>query len=123
ERRSRGLDERHGEFGGNDLRERRLAQSRWPREQDVVKRLAAACGGGDRHRQLILDRLLPDEILQPPRAPLAVELELVARQLLGRLDPLRRTAQLRALRNAWAISSSVVCPSAPSSSSSISLTP
>ena len=53
----------------------------------MVERLAAAGGGRDRHRELVLDRLLADEVLQPAGAQRAVEL--VVGQLLGILDPRR----------------------------------
>ncbi len=118
-----GLHERDVELGGDDLGQRGLAQPRRTGQQHVVQRLPAAGGGLDRDRELIADRLLADEVLQPAGPQRALELELVAGQLLGVLDA-RSTAPRSlagALRRAWAMSSSVLSPEAPSSSPSISL--
>ncbi len=96
ERRPGGLDERHLELGGDDLRQRGLAESRRPGEQHMVERLAAARGRRDRDRQLVLERLLADEVLQPAGPQRAVEL--VLGQLLGDLDPgVHRRAVLQRL--------------------------
>ncbi len=84
QRRSGRLHERDVELRGDDLRERGLAEPRRAGEQHVVQRLAAGCGGGDRHRELILQPLLTDEVLQAARPQTAVKL--VLGQLLGVLD-------------------------------------
>ena len=73
-----GLHERDVELVGDDLRQRRLAQAGRPGEQDVVERLAARGGGRDRDRELLLQRLLADELVEPLRAQRAVELVLGA---------------------------------------------
>ena len=49
-------DERDVELGGEDLRQRRLAQAGRAGEQDVVERLAARGGGLERDRELLLER-------------------------------------------------------------------
>ena len=74
ERRSRGLHELDVELGGDDLGKRGLPEARRAGEQDVVERLLAGAGRGDRDRELVLDRRLPDEVLEPARAKRAVEL-------------------------------------------------
>ena len=84
ERRAGGLHERDAELGGDDLRERGLAEAGRAGEQHVVERLAAAGGGRDRDRELVLDRLLADEVLEPAGAQRAVEV--VLGQLLRILD-------------------------------------
>ena len=134
-----GLHERDAELGGDDLRERRLAEPGRPGEQDVIECLAAAGGGLDRDRELILDRRLADEVTESAGSERAVEI--LVGQLLGIVDsvppapPARPVegvggvggsqspdgAHRRAVRRAWAIRSSGRSPSAPLSSSSTSL--
>ena len=84
ERRPGGLHERHVELGRDDLRERGLAEAGRPGQQQVVERIAARGRGLDRHGQLLAQRLLADEVLQPPRAQRAVEL--VLGHEIGSLD-------------------------------------
>ena len=133
ERRAGRLYERNPELGGHDLGQRGLAQARRPGEQDMVERLAAAARRRDRHRELVLDRLLADEVLQAAGAQRAVEV-VVGQHLrdpgsaaAGRRESRapgssRRPRGLhrRAILSAWAIRSSGRSPSAPSSSSSTS---
>ena len=71
------------ELLADDLRERRLAEARRADEQDVVERLAARLRGGERDRELLLDALLADELVQPARAERALELLLVGAEDLG----------------------------------------
>jgi hypothetical protein len=54
ERRAGGLDERDAELGGDDLRERGLAETRRSGEQHVVERVAARVRRLDRDRELLL---------------------------------------------------------------------
>ena len=54
--------EAHAEFLGDDLRQRRLAQSRRPMEQHVIQCLFAFPRGGDEHGEIFAHRLLTDEI-------------------------------------------------------------
>ena len=61
----------------------------------MVQRLAARLRGLDRDRELLLERRLADEVLQPARAQRAVELVLVD-QVLGGLDARRGAHDLRA---------------------------
>ncbi len=51
----------------HDVRERRLAEARWAGEQHVVERLAAVLRRRQRDRQLFLDALLPDEVVERAR--------------------------------------------------------
>jgi hypothetical protein len=86
ERRPRGLHERHPELGGDDLGQRRLAETGRAGEQHVVERLTTRGRGGDRDAELVLDRLLADEVLERARAQRCVSLFLGPR--LGGLKPL-----------------------------------
>ena len=106
QRRAGGLDERDLELGGEDLRQRRLAQAGRAGEQDVVQRLAAQPRGLQRDRQLVLEAVLADEVLQRARAQRAVEVLLEG--LVGRLDP--HAGHARAARSACCSSSSGVSP-------------
>ena len=146
QRRARGLHHRHAQLGGDDVRERGLAQPRRTGKQHVVERLAAAPGGLDEHLELRGDLRLVDEVGQSLRAKRAIEVLLAARQagvgqaLLGvvssaasagfpgLLDPgVARDAHVlaplpsAARRSAAPISSSALSPSRPSSSRSASV--
>ena len=70
-------------------------------QQHVVERLAAVAGGRDRDRQLVLERLLADEVLQPARAAASARARSSPGELLGswmRMPADR--AHRRALRSA-----------------------
>ena len=112
ERRAGGLHEGHLELGGDDLRQRGLAQARRPGEQHVVERLAARGCRLDGDLQLLAQPVLAHELLEGPRAQRAVELVLVVERARS-LDALE--TQLRAPRSALASSSSAVSPSAAAS--------
>ena len=71
-----GADPR-AELLADDEGEARLAEARRADEQDVVERLAAGLGRLQRDRELLLDPLLPDEVVEAPRPQRAVELVLV----------------------------------------------
>ena len=59
----------HAELLADDVRERRLAEPRRPDEQDVVERLArGACAACSAIAQLLLDPLLPDELVETSAA-------------------------------------------------------
>ena len=103
------------QLGGEDLRQRRLAEPRRSGEEHVIEGLSARRCRRDRDRQLVLERLLADEVLEPARPEGPVEL--VLGQRLGRLDP---GVHRRAVLSACAIRSSGRSPAAPSSSSSAS---
>ena len=64
-----------------------------PDEQHVVERLAARLRSGERDRELLLDALLPDELVQAARPERLLELLI----LLGdhRSEELRAHAALR----------------------------
>ena len=125
------------ELGGDDVRERGLAEPGRPGEQHVVEWLAAPLGRLDEDLELVGDLLLVDELREPRGPKRAVELVLAA----GRADvgesirlvdvdrvvaprrvdpgvaldahdaPRRRP---RRVRRPAAISSSALSPSAPS---------
>ena len=80
QRGARGLHHRHAQLGGDDVRQRGLAQPRRTGKQHVVKRLAAAPGGLDEHLELRGDLLLVDEVGQALRAKRAVQVLLAARE-------------------------------------------
>jgi hypothetical protein len=110
--RAGGLHERHVELGGDDLRQRGLAQPRRAGEQHVVERLAARRRRLDRDRELLAQAVLADELPKRAGAHRAIELVLAVEHP-GRLQALHR--HVRAPLSALASSSSAVSPSAPSS--------
>ena len=65
------------ELLADDVREARLAEARRPGEQHVVERLAARLRGVERDLELLLDALLPDELVEPARAERLLDLLLV----------------------------------------------
>jgi hypothetical protein len=64
---TRGLHERDVELVGEDLGQRRLAQARRAGEQNVVEGLAARRCRLQRDGELLAQRGLADELLEPPR--------------------------------------------------------
>src|SRR5439155_17197283 len=60
----------------DDVGEARLAEARRPREQDVVERLAALLRRRERDLELLLDPLLADEVVEPPRPERPLDLVL-----------------------------------------------
>src|SRR5213079_3442681 len=81
ERRPGGVDDLGLELGGDDVRERGLAEPGRSREQNVVERLAAPPRGLDEDPELTGDLLLVDEVGEPLRAERAVELVVGAREV------------------------------------------
>ena len=71
------------ELLADDLRERRLAQTRRADEQDVVERLAARLRCRERDRELLLDALLADELVELARPERPLELLLLGAEDLG----------------------------------------
>ena len=67
ERRPRDGPDADAELLPDDVGEARLAEARRPDEQDMVERLAARLRRGKRDAQLLLDALLPDEVVEVPR--------------------------------------------------------
>ena len=65
------------ELLADDLRQRRLAEAGRADEQNVVERLTARLRGREGDRELLLDALLADELVQPTWAQRALELLLV----------------------------------------------
>src|SRR5206468_6848326 len=55
------------ELLADDVRERRLPEARRACEQHVVERLAARLRGDERDVELLLDALLPDELVERAR--------------------------------------------------------
>ncbi len=62
-----------GEFVGDDVGQRRLAEAGRAVEEYVIERLAARLGGLDGHVQILFDFVLADEFLQALRAELEFE--------------------------------------------------
>ena len=58
----RGVHERRAQLGGDDVRERGLAEPGRAGEEHVVERLAAALRGLDEHRELVGHGVLGDEV-------------------------------------------------------------
>ena len=56
------------EFAGDDLGQGRLAETRRPRQHDVIERLGAAGGGGDEHPEVVAHLGLAGELGKGPRA-------------------------------------------------------
>src|SRR5262245_24445013 len=73
--------EPYAELVGHDPGERGLPEPRRAREQEVVHCLAPRTGAVDQQRQLLLDPVLTDELVDPSRPESGVELAL----LLGHL--------------------------------------
>ena len=71
-------------LGRHDVGERRLAQARRAVQQDVVDRLGPMLRGVDQDRQVLLDPILPGELVEPPRADGRLERELLLGDLGGR---------------------------------------
>ena len=68
EHRARGLAQVDAELGGDDVRQRRLAETRRPEDQHVIERLAARARRADEDLQLRLDRRLADVLREAARA-------------------------------------------------------
>ena len=87
---------RHAHLGSHfirqQIRERRLPQTRRTRQKDMVERVAAAPGRLHVHRQVVDDFSLPDELVETPRAKRGV---LVAIAFRGRHHPFWRRRVLR----------------------------
>ena len=114
QRRAGGLDERDVELGGEDLRQRRLPQPGRAGQQDVVECLAACSRRLQRHRELLLELLLADEVAEALWSQRAVEVLLEGG--VGGLDARHE----RAARSAPLSSSSAVSPSVAASNDSAS---
>src|SRR5919201_6855903 len=89
------------ELLADDVGEARLAEPGRADEEDVVERLAARPRRLERDRELLLDPLLADEVVEPARAEASLELLLV--RAGGGREELRRHA---ACLSAWRTRSS-----------------
>src|SRR5207244_10715123 len=83
ERRAGRRAEADAELLADDEGEARLAEPRRADQQQVVERLTAGPGRLERDRELLLDPLLADELVQPPRPQRPVELVLVGANRWG----------------------------------------
>jgi len=84
EHRPRGLAQIHAELVRKDMRQRRLAETRWAEQEHVIERLGASLRGFDEDRELLADLFLPDVFGEQPRAQRALEGFLLrARRLAG----------------------------------------
>ena len=77
------LHERRAQLPRGDVGQRRLAEAGRARQQHVVERLAAPPRRLHEERQLTLELLLADELVQALRAQRAVELLLARRARRG----------------------------------------
>jgi hypothetical protein len=107
--RSGGLAQADAEFGGDDVRQRRLAQARRSEDQHVIERLGAHARGIDEDRQLRLDLLLADVVGQRARTNRLID-GLLGAARSGAHQPLLllRAHARSALCSARRISSSVL---------------
>jgi len=62
----RGPD-RHPHLVCDHVGQRRLAQARWPVEQDVVQRVATLSRRGDSHVEVLAHSILSDVLVEHPR--------------------------------------------------------
>ena len=94
ERRAGGRHEADVELVGDDLRERRLAEPGRPGQQHVVERLAARPRRLDEDRELLLDALLADEVVEAlgPQRAVEVVLGLGGDRVVDALDAGRADA-------------------------------
>ena len=106
----------------HDVRERRLAEARRPREQHVVDRLAALLRGRQRDRELLAHDLLADELVELARPQRAVGLVLVAARRRGTDQALvlAHTGLPRRSAASPTLTRCSVPPSAPASAASAS---
>ena len=77
QRRPRGLLKRRAQLVGDDVRQRRLAQSRRAVQQHVVERFAARLRRLNGDFQIFFDLVLSDELAQPLRTQLELERRVV----------------------------------------------
>ena len=87
--RARGGADLSAHLGGDDVRERRLAQPRRAVQEDVVDRLGAMLGSVDQDRQVLLDPILSGELVEATRPDGRLERALVLGHI-GRGDALDR---------------------------------
>ena len=66
--RARGRAKADAELTRHDLRERRFTEAGRTGEQDVIEWLVTPLGRGDEHAQVVADRRLADELVEPLRA-------------------------------------------------------
>ena len=71
--RAGGLAQVDAHFGGDDVRQRRLAEARRAEEQDVVERFTTFFGGLDEYFQLLADLHLTGVVGQPFRPQRALQ--------------------------------------------------
>ena len=84
EHRARRLAQVDAELVRDDVRQRRLAEARRPEQQHVVERFLALPRRLDEDRQLAADLLLPDVLVEQPRAQRALDDLLLHAGDLGR---------------------------------------
>ena len=92
ERRARGGLHARAHLDRDDPGERGLSQSRRAGQQQVVDGLASRLGGAQHDVEVLLQRGLADEVLEPARPQ---------RRLLGRLDRARRRFE-QLVTHGWA---------------------
>ena len=88
EHRPRGAADGHAQLGGDDVRERRLAETGRPAEQHVVEHVAARARGVDLHAQILAHVLLADVLVERARPQRGLDEEVLVQRL--RHDGTRR---------------------------------
>ena len=83
ERRARGHPQRRAQFGGDDHRQRRLAQAGRAGQQDVIRCATTVLGALDDQLQLLANPGLADELPQRPRTQAGVDVALTDGQRRG----------------------------------------
>src|SRR5690606_45440 len=76
--------EPHAKLGGDEVRERRLPESRHPGKEDVIEDLAACLRSVDREAEVLDDALLADELGERARTKALLAEELVVVALVDR---------------------------------------
>ena len=75
---------RDAQLGGDDVRERRLAEPGRAVEQHVVEHVAARARGGDLHAQVLAHVLLADVLVERPRPQRRLDEEILLERLGAR---------------------------------------
>ena len=81
--RARGRPDRHAQLVRDHIREGRLAEAGRTVEQDVIERFAPLPRGGDRHLEVLADTVLPDVLVERPRAQARLVLDVFVHACSG----------------------------------------
>ena len=89
--RSRGRADLGTQLRGHDIGEGRLAEARWPIQQDVIDRFGPMARRVEQDRQVLLDPFLAGELVESARTDRRLERQLLGLNLRG-ADALDRHA-------------------------------